>query len=151
MNKSGFSLFETLVYIALFGLIAIFAYRLFVHNYQAIAHNQRKTASLMSVYAAFARLHADIQMADPLADSWQKKTESHLVIPSIKDKHISWFVEKNNLYRKQGKTKSLIAQQIQHFSIQVHYEGEYIKKITCALRGDSCDFIHTMRICNGLL
>lgn len=151
MRAAGFSLVETLIYLALFCMIGLVAARFLGDYHLAVVASQRKSLACIAVHTAAARLRQDIQMADPSALSWQQNGSADLSFIDCSGKQIRWSLQRGNLYRIQEHTKALIAQGIDRVSFKLTAGEEQIEQLACIICSEGHDYIQTLRPCNGAL
>lgn len=148
MAKPGFTLLETLIYIALFGMIGLLCSRFIVAHYLSVSNSQKKSAAILAVYSAISRLRADIQMADPQTLLWQESGQN-LMFGGPPGERVCWSLQKGNLYRMQAHTKALVAQGVDELDFRVVRQDGLIKQVVCGITCGGISMTHTMRPYNG--
>ncbi len=151
MRAGGFSLVETLIYLALFCMVGVVASRFMAGCHLAVSATQKKAIACMAAHTALPRLRQDVQMADPSAGFWQQKDSADLSFIDSTGKPIRWTLLKGNLYRIQERSKALIAQGVQRFSIKITVRDQQIRQLECTIRSGEDELTQTMRPYNGTL
>ena len=147
MNQKGFSLIETLMYVALLAILCLVAFSWVSKLGHTVAKINKTGKQVMMAHAIFARLAADIQMANSVKSHWDINSEQLSLYHA--NQHISWAKQKDKLYRIQNKSKSLMGTGIIQFSIHAITHDMHITSIACSLAFADVSFTHSMRVYNG--
>ena len=119
MKRNGFSLIETLIYIALLALLCLVAFSWVSKSAHSVSKITQTSKQLMMAQAILMRLAADVQMADAARAQWNV-TDQELRLYHAKTP-IIWRTDKNKLYRIENKSKALIGTEIIQFTSHTHY------------------------------
>lgn len=147
MNCRGFSLFETLVYIALLAILCLVAFSWLSKSAHSVVKINKTSKQVMMAQTIFARLAADVQMADSAKVRWDENNEQLNLHHA--NRPITWIKQKDKLYRIENKSKSLIGTGITHFSASPIAHDMHITSIVCSLALADVSFTHTIRVYNG--
>lgn len=147
MNRSGFSLIETLIYASLLAALCVVAFSWMNNSMQNFVKINKKSQEVMIAQAIFSRLAFDIQMADPAESRWYCQ-DGQLSLYHT-NAHVTWRLEKDKLYRIENKAKALIGTHVAQFTHKLITQGKQIKGVQCALTCAHASFSHTIRVYNG--
>lgn len=102
-NQAGVTLFECLLYIALFSFIATASVSIVGRLWQSSMKAAKIERSRLTLYSAFDALSREIKSAPSLQKEWKSISQSCLIWPvSAKKKDRCWSMRNNTLFRTEG-------------------------------------------------
>ncbi len=102
-NQSGVTLFECLLYIALFSFIATASVSIVGRLWQSSMKAAQVERSRLTLYSAFDALAREIKSAPSLKKKWKLISQTCLIWPvNEKKKDRCWSMRNNTLFRAEG-------------------------------------------------
>lgn len=147
MNRSGFSLIETLIYASLLAALCIVAFSWMNNSMQNFAKINKRSQQVMMAQAILSRLASDIQMADATAARWLSDDKELRLYHN--NRLITWRQEKDKIYRIENRSKALIGAQVVQFRHTLITQNNQTKGVECTLTCADTSFDHTIRVYNG--
>ncbi|MDP3889493.1 MAG: hypothetical protein Q8Q25_03065 [bacterium] len=99
--SQGISLFEFMIYLALFSIIIGLSFQGAARVYSSFVHQNKLCSMLSNAYSACDLLTRDVHAASATLQDWNK-IDGHEIIFKSKDMNIGWAFEHNALIRTVG-------------------------------------------------
>jgi Tfp pilus assembly protein PilV len=147
MNRSGFSLVETLIYASLLAALCIVAFSWMNNSIQSFAKINKRSQQVMMAQTILSRLACDIQMAEASASRWLSDGNELRLYHN--NRLISWRQEKDKIYRIENRSKALIGTQVVQFSHKLLMQNNQTNAVECRLTCADTSFNQTIRVYNG--
>lgn len=146
MNKPGFFLTETIIYVALFSLLIALILPAVMHDASMLSERRNSLQYRAQMHAALECFVRDIQKA-PQEKKWWPLYQQDQLVWQHKEESISWLVQKGALIRRKGlyntkkniwkkKTQSLAAHSIKSVTFDVEQKKNCITAIKITLESD---------------
>lgn len=146
MKSSGFSLIEVMIYSSLVCILSIIAWSWMAQVGANLHSVSRESAQIMMAHTILQRLQRDIQSADGEARSWQI-TPGKLQL-RVNQQQVSWYLEKDKLYRVANGSKCLVANQLKSFKVGLK-SGSTAESVECRIDFDTLALEHTIKVGHG--
>lgn len=143
MNKAGFSIIEFLIYLAISALIFIGVFRYFNCVQKSFASVKESALMMGWLHGACDIIAHDSMAADCRQEFWHC-TSDECVFQTASGA-VGWQLKKNRLYRIAGsydfvnkkwqqRRKTIVAQQVEKFSMQPVMEGAAVDKVVLSMQ-----------------
>jgi len=128
MNKQGFSLVEFLIYLTVSAMLMAGVFRFFNSAQSSFAHIKESSFIMNSMHNVSDMLRHDLMSAACQRESWHIAATEFVCQSAVQS--VGWHTKNNRLYRVTGKydfvgkrwqekRKTIVAQQVKNFSIQI--------------------------------
>jgi type II secretory pathway component PulJ len=143
MNKAGFSIIEFLIYLAISALIFMGVFRYFNSVQKSFATVKESALMMGWLHGACDIMAHDSMGADCNQALWHC-TSDECVFKTVSGA-VGWQLKKNRLYRIAGsydfvnkkwqqRRKTIVAQQVEKFSMQPVMEGAAVDKVVLSMQ-----------------